>query len=173
MTSKTRNVSPTKKTIETLIGNITSGKDILYLFSSYIASNPDFKYNTTYLTDKIDSFLTGHSDYQEKYEHFDIVIDEISRLINGKYIIKVTFDKAFQFRLNKTITSKKIDAEKGFRFDQIGSKETNMILTHDLANSNKKIEYHYYYKDFNEITLEEVNSIVTSFSKIIESNNHE
>jgi hypothetical protein len=116
-------------------------KDILYLFSSYVASNPDFKYNSTYLTDSIESFFEDRACFKAKQIVFYKIIEYLNEKTEGKYEIEVVFDSVFKYN---TLYSKDlevlIDSNSTFSFDRIGDK--TFIVKFILINP-QRIEYQY------------------------------
>jgi hypothetical protein len=138
-------------------------KDLLYLFSSYIASNPDFKYNSTYLTDSIDSFFEDQACFKAKQIVFYKIIDYLKKETEGKYEIEVVFDSVFKYN---TFESKDLeiinDSNNTYYFNRMGEKL--FILKLILLNP-ERIEYQYEIIKYN--TNEEWHKVVDSFIKII------
>ena len=117
--------------------------DILYLFSSFIASNPDFKYNITYLSDEISDFLRTLEGFKEKYKLFSKKIVDFHSNVKGKYIIDVIFDEVFKFTIgNEIIESFCIDKNEHFPFYQLGKKNftvrfvfnQELVYLHEISN---------------------------------------
>ncbi|MGE0088543.1 MAG: hypothetical protein AB7S50_03605 [Bacteroidales bacterium] len=86
-----------EKILNILKNGYSDNKDLLYLFSTYIASNPDFKYNATYLTDSIDRFFLDCEIYETKKLIFEEVIKYLNSVNLSKFEIEIEFDSKFKY----------------------------------------------------------------------------
>jgi hypothetical protein len=163
MKSKKENNQSFQISLEILKNGCKAEQDLLYLFSAYIASNPDFKYNLTYLTDSIDSFFQDQISFNDKQNVFYKVIDYIKEETLGKYKIEVIFDSVFKFNLYES-TDLEILSENNstFHFNRMGDKSFIMKLS---LLEPTEIDYLYEIKRYS--TDEEWQNKVDSFIKII------
>lgn len=97
-----------------------SEKDYIELFSLYISSNPDFKYNRTYLTDSIDIFFIAVSDLKQKISAINRIVSRIKKSLRIEKDISIVFDEFFEYKIKDFPESnfKIINPEK-FRFDKV------------------------------------------------------
>lgn len=95
-------------------------KNPLELFSLFVASNPDFKYNITYLTDQIGSFRESRLELEKRFSQFLKVINQIRKDAPKEISGYLIFDNVFQFGIN---TNKEDRLEfinlDLFRFDKL------------------------------------------------------
>ncbi|MGE5410750.1 MAG: hypothetical protein ACM3MI_07305 [Clostridiales bacterium] len=73
--------------------------DGLFLFSLYVSSNPDFKYNTSYLTDSINSFKRDFQIYKNKLLLFNKIIEYSRSIVPPEYDVTLIFENKFKFNL--------------------------------------------------------------------------
>ena len=124
-----------KKTKDILLNGINTKDRLLHLFSSYIASDPDFKYNDTYLIDQIDSFLEDYRGFTEKRNIFNDIKDYIEqKTING-YTIEVLFDESFCYPND--------GAKENYVNFSLLKKKNSFILKLTLLDKATPIEYSY------------------------------
>jgi len=112
------------------------------MFSFFIASNPDFKYNVTYLTDQISSFNEAKTELEKRFNHFERITAQIRKQTPTDVSGYLIFDKMFMYNINDQKNEK--DSElinvDQYRFDKIDAK--NYIVKFILGDKNdpKKIE---------------------------------
>jgi hypothetical protein len=164
---------PLQKTLNILKDGFKTDKDLLYLFSSYVASNPNFKYNTTYLTDSIDHFLMDLELYSKKKTYFDEVIQYLQELNKSKFEIEILFDSKFRFNTiesdNLEVVKDTIIYNNSYDFHLIGSKDFSMKL---ILVKPIKIEYSYIIKIDSKPNLQ-WKKMISNFMNIIEKQKHE
>lgn len=163
---------PSLKILNIIKDGYQNERDLLFLFSSYIASNPNFKYNTTYLTDSIDKFFSDLEIYSHKKKIYEEIIDYLNKLNSSKYEIEVEFDSKFKYNTKSSTKLEVVSNSNIYNetcdFHKIGANKYVMKLV--LIKSNK-IEYtHLIDKDDKSIKWEE---IVSEFIKIVEKQNYE
>jgi hypothetical protein len=72
----------------------------LELFSLFVTSNPDFKYNITYLTDQIGSFRKCSLELEKRFSQFKKVINQIREDTPKEISGYLIFDNVFQYGIN-------------------------------------------------------------------------
>ncbi len=80
----------------------TNTQDILELFSIYLSSNVNFKYNQTYLTDSLDDFFSKVEIFREKYLICNESIKLILKSVKSSEEIPnicLLFDNIFEYRI--------------------------------------------------------------------------
>ena len=120
--------------------------DSLELFSLYISSNPDFKYNITYLTDQIESFKRSCFELNNRFYQFEnliIVIRSITPKGIRGYLI---FDEIFKYGVNTDEDDylELINLDS-FRFDKID--KNNHIVKFILGDKNNPEKFETYKVD--------------------------
>lgn len=75
-------------------------KNPLELFSLFVTSNPDFKYNITYLTDQIGSFRESRLELEKRFSQFKKVINQIRKDTPKEISGYLIFDNVFQYGIN-------------------------------------------------------------------------
>jgi hypothetical protein len=161
--------------LETLIKSPIIEPNILNLFSSYIASNPDFKYNTTYLTDSIQSFASDIEIFKIKFLIFKEIADKLHKVVKQKCFVNVIFDEIFLCDTKNNSSIEIItDNSNLFRFDTIGRKDCTIKLEYrKIENSNEAIEYIHRIDNIQLNNKEEIESVINNFIKVIERQDHE
>lgn len=137
MSSKKEN---NKINYNSLLKGFKNRKDLLYLFSMYIASNPDFKYNYTYLTDSIDPFLKDYAEFVAKRLVFLEIIDYVKIQTKDKYDIDVVFNSIFRFNILRSIDIEVVSDDNSYQFDQMGNKS---FIVKFILHKTKDIEYQF------------------------------
>jgi len=168
------NVEDLHKSLQRILNILKDGykddKDLLYLFSSYIASNPDFKYNSTYLTDSIDRFFLDYEIYETKKIIFEEVIKYVNLVNHSKFEIEIEFDSKFKYNTDSSSNLEIIvNNNDSFDFHRIGAKQFSMKLT---LIRPKKIEYSYLIKTDSKSNDQWIKKI-SNFIKVIEKHNNE
>jgi 5'-deoxynucleotidase YfbR-like HD superfamily hydrolase len=118
-----------KKTLDLLLKSNVSIQDesLLHLFSYYINSNPDFKYNRTYLTDLILPFIESQNQLKEKYNLFKFIARNIAIKTPKKLDVTLVFDNLIKFIVtNSTISDSEYINLNNYRFDKIDT--GNLII---------------------------------------------
>lgn len=121
-----------------LLKRVKNPKDILYLFSMYIASNPDFKYNYTYLTDSIDIFFEDYEKFRAKKEVFMEIINYIKAMTKKDYDIDIIFDYTFRYSILESTEIEVVSENDNYKFDHMGDKS---FVVKFQINTPKYIEY--------------------------------
>jgi len=162
-------------TLETLIKSPIIDPNILNLFSSYIATNPDFKYNTTYLTDSIQCFASDIEIFKIKFLIFKEIADKLHKALKQKYFVNVIFDEIFLCDAKNNSSVEIItDNSNLFRFDSIGRKDCIIKLEYrKIENSIEAIEYIHRIDNIQLNNKEEIEPIITNLLKVIERQDHE
>ncbi|MCL3782126.1 hypothetical protein EMN47_17195 [Prolixibacteraceae bacterium JC049] len=163
---------PSLKILNIIKNGYQNDKDLLFLFSSYIASNPDFKYNTTYLTDSIDLFFSDFEIYSQKKLIYEEIIKYLNILNSSKFEVEIEFDSKFKYNTKSSTSLETLSNNnthnETFDFHKIGARRFAMKLT--LITSHN-IEYtHMIDKDDKSKKWEE---LVSNFMKIAEKQNNE
>ncbi len=116
-------------------------KNPIELFSLFVTSNPDFKYNITYLTDQIESFRKSRLVLKERFSQFKKIIKQVSDdtpKVRYGYLI---FDNVFQYGIN---TNEEDCLEfinlDFFRFDKLDSGYYIVKFILGDRNNPEKIE---------------------------------
>lgn len=122
-------------------------KDILFLFSAYISSNPNFKYNITYLTDSIDSFIKNYHLLRSKIEIYKEIVEYIKTINKSTYTIEVKFDDFMTYTINKQETIASNSNGVPNKNDIFSICNPNLFIK--LTSIKPRIEYTYELKDFN------------------------
>lgn len=140
----------------------------LKLFAFYIASNPDFKYNITYLTDQISSFTKSSAELKLRFNHFEKIIAWVRKQTPKEKKGYLIFDNVFQFEVN-------IDEEdrltfnnlNSYRFDKINSENYTVKFILGDKNDPQKIETYKInrMKDFDNESKIEIKELWASFIK--------
>lgn len=165
MNSKIENNLGLQRSLNVLKRGFRNRQDLLYLFSFYIASNPDFKYNTTYLTDSIDSFFEDQECFKIKQNTFHNIIDYLKDQTKGKYEIEVVFDHVFKYNVNESQDLEVFnETNSPFSFYKLGEKSFMMKLIFLQPN---RIEYLYEIKKYktDEEWLKKVDNFINIISK--------
>lgn len=168
------NVYDLQKSFEKVLNILNNGykddKDLLYLFSSYIASNPDFKYNITYLTDSIDRFFLDYEIYETKKLIFEEVIKYINSINLSKFEIEIEFDSKFKYNTDGS-SNLQIIANNNNQPDiyRIGAKHFLMKLT---LIKPIKIEYSHLIK-VDAKSNDQWAKIISNFITVINKYNNE
>lgn len=168
------NVYDLQKSFEKVLNILNNGykddKDLLYLFSSYIASNPDFKYNITYLTDSIDRFFLDYEIYETKKLIFEEVIKYINSINLSKFEIEIEFDSKFKYNTDGS-SNLQIIANNNNQPDiyRIGAKHFLMKLT---LIKPIKIEYSHLIK-VDAKSNDQWVKIISNFITVINKYNNE
>lgn len=113
----------------------------LEMFSLFVASNPDFKYNITYLTDQIESFNKSCLELDKRFCQFKNVINQIRKDTPKEISGNLIFDNFFQYGIN----TKKEDSLEFvnldlFRFDKLDSDYYIVKFILGDKNNPEKIE---------------------------------
>lgn len=163
---------PSNKILSIIKEGYKDDKELLFLFSSYIASNPDFKYNTTYLTDSIDQFFIDYNMYSRKILIFEEIINYLNKLNSSKHEIEIEFDSKYRYstniNLNLEIVKKNNTNVDPFDFHNIGSKQ---FLFKIIQVKPKRIEYTYLIDT--EDKSKHWKKKVSNFISIVEKQNNE
>lgn len=126
-----------KGALELLKNGISTKEELLYLFSLYVATHPDFKYNLSYLTDLIQPFIEHSSEYKEKIRIFSQISNMAKeRCING-FVFDLYFDDKFKFN---TLLSNSLEVITDSDFSpiyDIGKK----VFPLKLVSESLSIEY--------------------------------
>lgn len=130
-----------------ILTNGKDGKDLFHLYSYYIASNPDFKYNPTYLTDLIDDFFSDLEFYRKKIKVFIKVLNHIKGKVKKHFTITAIFDSAFQYEISNG-EYKRIEnvAETDFSFHKLNKENFTIGLKctqEDDSEPKDLLEYAY------------------------------
>lgn len=95
-------------------------RDYLELFSLHISSNPNFKYNQTYLTDTIDVFISALTGMKQKIKTYNQIVKRIRKRIDTEKDVFVVFDEFFEYKINDLISGRfNIVNTDRFRFDKV------------------------------------------------------
>lgn len=141
--------SISRKPVEILINNPIISSETLFLFSSYISSNPNFKYNSTYLTDIIDVFSEDVAKFEIKIKKFEGIANEIYLRIKNRIKVDLIFDEVICFKMDQNnqcirkIYEEKIDS---FKLNEIGKK--NFTIKFICEYEDNLIMYLFYFSDF-------------------------
>jgi hypothetical protein len=124
-------------------------KNILELFCEFISSNPDFKYNRTYLTDSIDVFIKTLTDIKQKIATHKKIVSRIKRHIGTEKHVTIIFDEFFEYKINDFPMKlfKVVNAGR-FRFDKINKDDCIIRFIWKIGNTIKKNEV--YHIDLND-----------------------
>lgn len=110
-------------------------KNPFEMFSLFIASNPDFKYNISYLIDQIELFKKSREELKDRFNHFEKTITLINKNTPDDLRCLLIFDNVFQYEINRNeedrLTFINLDS---YRFDRIDSK--NYIVKFILGDKN-------------------------------------
>lgn len=148
------------RSIDILLKGLRSKKDLLYIFSSYVASDPDFKYNDTYLTDQINSFFNDYIYFIEKRNVFNKIKDYIKHINQDNYKIEILFDESFYYTNN--------EEQKEYRMNiPLLKNENHIMLKLTASDGNRLIESSYEVKK-NSSMQYEWKSDVDTFIEITE-----
>ena len=160
------------KNIERLIGSNTTYTDILHLFSAYIASNPDFKYNRTYLTDVIDTFIKDLKSYRDDIEEIKKILKKKIPNIPGSKHTTIYIDDIIEITISKNEVSEIIiepEKESSFRFDKVSEKKHSLTLIYE-KNDSDVLEHCYTLDLYKDSKLEEkINECFENFKTAIYS----
>jgi len=128
-----------KELLKSLIKKESSKQEesTLKQFSHYIACNPEFKYNTTYLTDEIQNFIEDKKFFSERFKTYVDLIMKLHMSQNKKHTITVVINDVFKFNLtadlefNESMHSEICNDNIGdYRFDLIGNKDLTIKFLH-------------------------------------------
>lgn len=128
----------------------------LRLFSLFISSNPDFKYNITYLTDQIESFNKASMELKKRFIKFGNTFDQIKKATPEGITGYLIFDNVFQYRINtdEEVTFAFINLDL-FRFDKLDFDYYTAKFILGDKNYPKKIDtYKIYQKNVTDIESE-------------------
>lgn len=113
----------------------------LEMFSLFVTSNPDYKYNITYLTDQIKSFKESRLELKNRFIQFEEIVKRIRKLTPKEISGYLIFDKIFKYgvNINEDDHLEFINLDS-YRFDKIDSK--NYIVRFILGDKKdpEKIE---------------------------------
>lgn len=116
-------------------------KNPLELFSLFVTSNPDFKYNITYLTDQIGSFRESRLELGKRFSQFKKVINQIREDTPKEISGYLIFDNVFQYGINTDEEDRlefiNLDL---FRFDKLDCDYYIVKFILGDKNNPKKIE---------------------------------
>jgi len=140
-------------------------KDVLRLFCEFISSNPDFKYNRTYLTDSIDVFFNTLTDIRQKIAAYKKIVSRIKRHLGTEKDVTIIFDEFFEYKI-KYFPMKlfKIVNAGRFRFDKITKDDCIIRFIWKIDNSIMKNEV--YHIDLND--KKRIDSLWEDFKMTIE-----
>lgn len=129
----------------TVRGKILRKRDLLRLFAFYISSNPDFKYNITYLTDSILPFFSLQKELIDRYVTFEAVTEKIAKLTPEKVRATLVFDNFFRFSIvEKTILDCEFVNTDQYRFDKIDTKNYVIkFIIEDEKEQNRTETYRF------------------------------
>ncbi len=148
-----------------LLKKVKNPKDLLYLFSMYIALNPDFKYNYTYLTDSIDIFFEDYLNFKAKKEVFMEIINYIKAMTKKDYDIVIIFDSTFRYSILESTDIEVVSENDNYRFDHMGDKS---FIVNFQINKPKQIEYVFEIEKYDNI--DEKKTKIDIFLKVIFKN---
>lgn len=116
-------------------------KKPLELFSLFVTSNPDFKYNITYLTDQIRSFRESRLELEKRFSQFKKVINQIREDTPKEISGYLIFDNVFQYGINTDEEDRlefiNLDL---FRFDKLDCDYYIVKFILGVKNNPEKIE---------------------------------
>lgn len=116
-------------------------KDYLKLFCEFISSNPDFKYNSTYMTDSIEVFFNALTDIRQKIAAYKKIVSKIKRQIGTEKDLTIIFDEFFEYKIKDLpIEPFKIVNAGRFRFDKITKDDCIIRFICKIDDSIKKNE---------------------------------
>lgn len=151
-----------------LLKNGTNTKDeLLYLFSLYVATHPDFKYNISYLTDLIQPFLECKAKYKEKITVFTQVSELAKESCKNEFEFILYFDDKFKFN---TMLSNSLEVITNSDFPpiyDIGSKVFPLKLVSEIMS----IEYTHLIEM--DEAVKKCIACIDSFISILEKNMYE
>ena len=116
-------------------------QDLLRLFAFYIASNPDFKYNITYLTDSILPFFLSQKELVNRFTTFEAVTEKKAKLAPKELRAKKVLDDFFQFSIaDKVVQDSEFVEINQYRFHKIDTSNygVKFMIENDIEQS--KIE---------------------------------
>jgi hypothetical protein len=122
-----------------------SNTDILYLFSFYISSNPDYKYNSTYLTDSIDDFNKAWNKFKAKHKVFKTIIQFVksNTISKSKQIeIDIIFDSVLQYNTIKSTCLETFNDNFFFLFSQMSNDSFSVKFICEISETDT-VEYVY------------------------------
>lgn len=116
-------------------------RDNLELFTIFISSNPNFKYNKTYLSDSIDPFLYVVPILKRKFRFFKKLTDKLANQTYSEFDGAIIFDGIFEFRVNYSVASQVnfVNIEN-FRFDQIKEEEFTIKFVWNVNHDFQRTE---------------------------------
>jgi hypothetical protein len=114
-----------KNKIEILEDYLRMGvKNPFEMFSLFIASNPDFKYNISYLTDQIEFFKVNRIELKNRFRQFEKIIIQLRK--QTPFAVKgyLIFDNIFQYEINNNNEEDHLAVINldSYRFDKIDSR---------------------------------------------------
>lgn len=148
-----------------LLKKVKNQKDLLYLFSMYIATNPDFKYNYTYLTDSIDVFFEDYGKFSAKQTVFKKIIKYIKAKTKNEYDIDIIFDSVFRYSVLKSTEIETVSENDLYKFDHLGDKS---FIVKFLINTPRNIEYVFEIEKYDNI--DEWKTKIDNFLNVILKN---
>jgi hypothetical protein len=144
---------------------------IIRLFSIFLCSNSDFKYNQTYFTDSIDDFFHTIKIFQRKYaicsNSLNILLSCLDKYVNPPSI-KIIFDRIFMCHLSKNFNISILENVESFLFFDIDNNnllfqcETEDDIIHQYlfrisCKNSKESEVHEHIKKNFEVFLSSLN----------------
>lgn len=111
-----------------------SSENSLLLFSEYLASNPDFLYNISYLKDSIKECKSFYNEYKKAYQKF---VSICSSLHNpAQYSITIIFDRTIKYHLTNEETTNLFDD----LISEIQYNKSSKRTIHFLFHPDDKVE---------------------------------
>ena len=128
-----------EQVLKRCIEKTLNAKIYLELFSLFISSNPDFKYNHSYLTDSIEPFINAISIIRKKSQNYKRLIDKLALQTPKNIKRTIVFDDLFEYKILKSVASdvQLIHVEK-FRFDQFKEDEFVVKFIWEVNNVLKR-----------------------------------
>jgi hypothetical protein len=144
-------------TLKSLIDNNSDIESVLYQFSNFISSNPDYKYNSTYLTDEITRFKNDKKVFIKKQAFLNSVVEQLKNDKNADF--SILFDNVFHYNLSiQKYVNEGIDNAEKFRFDLMGSKQIivefkynewkSTFIIKDFTSNKAKNEIKHKFEEF-------------------------
>jgi len=165
MKSKKETNQSIQITYNVLLKGSKNSKDLLYLFSLYTASNPDFKYNSTYLTDSIDAFFEDYAKFRAKQLVFKKIIRYVKTKTKNEYDIEIIFDSTFRFEILSSTEIETVSKNDIYKFDHMGDKS---FIVKFLLKTPRCVEYEFEIEKYNN--NDEWKTKIDSFLNIIFKN---
>ncbi|MEE1126543.1 MAG: hypothetical protein U0L18_11545 [Acutalibacteraceae bacterium] len=139
-------------------------KTLIELFSKFIAfTNPDYKYNGTYLQEYVNDFYDVIEKLKKKNDIYSAISSEIKFINRIDYELYI--DNSYQYTITKEYDSSKRRLEEGYyAFDSEKIKSDNIEITLYLKSSNeKKYLFSRKYNLSEENYIEKINNDVSKF----------